>query len=503
MPVDSKHPDFIEVEKDWEQIADCIAGQRAVKKKGVKYLPQPNASDESEENQERFRAYIKRAVFHNATARTVGNMVGQCFAVDPVPTMPDQMLEWLTDIDGAGVSANQQAKKTLANVVSFSRAALWVDYPKTAAPVSLADAEEGGIRPKVVAFDPSQVINWRVIPHGAKSKLSLVVIREKYIKKDDGFEATFDFQYRVLRLLGGKYWQEIHRPGNGSFQIVERLQPLAGDGLPLTEIPFVFIGAESNDIEVEKPLMLDISNLNLAHYRNSADYEEITYMVGQPTPWLAGLSDEWVSTHLKGKIMLGSRSCIPLPENGSAGLMQAQTNTLPKEAMDQKEELMQALGAKLVEKREVKQTATEAGINESSETSILASCCNNVSAAYGVALRWCAMFGNIETAKPEEEILFELNTDFAIARMTPEEAQAVLTIHQGGLITFEEARDKLKTGGWAYLEDEDAKDQLEEQAEDDFNKAQKELDAQTAAQKELAAAKGGQPPAKGEKPPVA
>jgi hypothetical protein len=496
MPVDSKHPNFKDIEKDWEQIADCIAGQRVIKAAGTKYLPQPNASDVSEENQERYRAYKKRAVFHNATARTVGNMVGQCFAVDPVPTMPEQMLPWLADIDGAGVSGNQQAKKSLAYVIAFSRACIWVDYPKTAAPVSLADAEEGGIRPKIVLFDPRNVINWRVIPHGAKSKLALVVIREKYIKKDDGFEAEFDWQYRVLRLIDGKYWQEVHRPGNGGFTIIERLQPLGGDGLPLTEIPFVFIGAESNDIEVEKPLMLDISNLNLAHYRNSADYEEITYMVGQPTPWLSGLSDDWVERHLKGSIMLGSRACIPLPEGGAAGLMQCETNTLPKEAMDQKEALMQALGAKLVEKREVKQTATEAGINEASETSILASCCNNVSAAYGLAFRWAAMFGNIETAKPEEEILFELNTDFAIARMTPEEAGAVLTLYQADLITFEEARDKLKTGGWAYLEDEDAKDQIADKADEDFAKAQAELNAQTAAQKELIAAK----PAPGVKP---
>lgn len=498
MPVDSKHPDFCDIEKDWEQIADCIAGQRVIKKAGTKYLPQPNALDTSEENQERYRAYKKRAVFHNATARTVGNMVGQCFAVDPVPTMPEQMLPWLADLDGAGVSANQQSKKALAHIIAFSRACIWVDYPKTAAPVSMADAEEGGIRPKIVLFDPRNVINWRVIPHGAKSKLALVVIREKYIKKDDGFKAEFDFQYRVLRLIAGKYWQEVHRPGNGGFQIVERLQPLGGDGLPLSEIPFVFIGAESNDIEVEKPLMLDISNLNLAHYRNSADYEEITYMVGQPTPYAAGLTDDWVERHLKGSILLGSRAFIPLPEGGSAGLVQAQTNTLPKEAMDQKEALMQALGAKLVEKREVKQTATEAGINEASETSILASCCNNVSAAYGMALRWCALFGNIETAKPEEDILFELNTDFAIARMTPEEASGLLGLYQADLITFEEARDKLKTGGWAYLDDEDAKDQLEEAAEDDFKKAQAELDAQTAAQKELVAAKGGQPPKTGQ-----
>lgn len=494
MPVDSKHPDFCEVERDYEQIAHCIAGQRRIKKEGTRYLPKPNPEDDSEENEARYSAYKKRAVFHNVTARTVGNMVGQCFAVDPVPTMPEQMLAWLEDVDGAGVSANQQSKKALAFIVEMSRAFLWVDYPKTAGPVSIADMEDGGIRPKVILVDPRHVINWRPVPHGAKSKLGLVVIKERYIKKDDGFEAEYDWQYRVLKLIEGKYWQELHKPGNGGYVITERIQPLGGDGQPLTEIPGTFIGAEANDTEVEKPLMLDISNLNIAHYRNSADYEELTYMTGQPTPYLSGLTDSWVRDHMKGQIMLGSRACIPLPEGGTAGLIQMAPNPEPKVAMDQKQALMQAIGAKMIEKREVKVTATEAGINEASETSILASCCKNVSGAYGHAFRICAIFGNIEVAKPDEEILFELNTDFAVARMTPEEAGAVLTLYQADLITFEEARDKLKTGGWAYLDDEDAKDQLEDAAEEDFKKAQAELKTQTDEQLRLQQAKQ-QPPA--------
>lgn len=502
MPVTSKHPDFLKRERDYTLIDDCIEGQRKIKKEGEKYLPRPNPEDTSEGNLARYEAYKKRAVFHNVTARTVGNMVGQCFAVEPVPTLPDPMLPWLEDIDGSGVSATQQAKRALGYVVSKSRAFLWVDYPKTAAPVSQADAEAGAIRPRIILCHPCEVINWRVMQEGAKVKLSLVVIRETYIAKDDGFEATFAEQYRVLRLDGqGKYFVEVHRPGDNGMVAVDRVQPLDGQGNPFSEIPATFIGAESNNSEPEKPLMLDIANLNVAHYRNSADYEEAVYMLGQPTPYLAGLSDAWVRDHLKNGIFLGSRECIPLPQGATAGMLQASPNTLPKEAMDQKETLMQALGAKLVEKSEVAKTATESGINEASETSILASCCSNVSAAYGAALRWAAQFGNIETAEPEKDILYELNTDFAVSRMSPDEVNACLSAYNGKLITWEEMRDKLKNGGWAYLDDETAKDQLQEQADEEFTTAQKELAAQTASQKELLAAKAGnQPPADPSKP---
>lgn len=495
MPVDSKHPDFIAIEKDWQQIADCIEGQRKIKKEGDKYLPKPNPSDTSPENSARYVSYKKRAVFHNATGRTVSNMVGQCFAVDPVPTVPPEMEPWLDDIDGGGVSAIQQSKKALGYIVAFSRAGLWVDYPKTTGPVSKADAEEGGVRPRCVLIDPREIINWRTTAIGAKSRLSLVVIRETYVGEDDGFETVKKTQYRVLRLVEGSYIIEVYRDSAGSgYAKFEDMTPLDGSGQPLKEIPFTFIGAEANDPTIEKPLMIDISNLNLGHYRNSADYEEAVYMVGQPTPYLAGLTQSWVDDVLKGSIMLGSRACIPLPQGATAGLLQAATNTLPFEAMTQKETLMTALGAKLVEKREVAKTATESGINEANENSILAAACSNISEAYSDALQAMAAFGGVVVSKPEEEILFELNTDFAISRMSPEEQGAILSLYQADLITFEEARDKLKNGGVAYLDDEDAKDQLEQAAEEDFNKAKAELDAQTAGQIAVQAAKTGNAP---------
>lgn len=482
MPVDSKHPAFVEIQKDFDQIATCIAGERAIKEAKTKYLPKPNADDDSPENESRYSSYLKRAVFHNVTARTVSNMVGQCFAIAPVATLPVQMEPWEADIDAGGMSAVQQSKKALGYVLAFSRAGLWVDYPRTNGVVSIAQAEEGGIRPKAILVDPRKIINWRVIQKGAKSQLSLVVIEEEFVSKDDGFEATFEKQYRVLRLTEFGYSQEIHRANEGNWLVVSRVIPRDGQGVPLKEIPFKFIGVEANDSIVEKPLMLDISNLNVAHYRNSADYEESVYMVGQPTPWISGLDDAWIEKHLSGGVFIGSRAILPLPKEGSAGMLQAEPNILPKEAMEQKEGLMQALGAKLVEKREVAQTATEKGINEASETSILAAACNNVSEAYGWAFRVFAQYGNIEVAKPEEEILYELNTDFAISRMTPEEQKAVMELFNGKLITFEEARDKLKSGGVAYLDDDDAKDEMEAQQEADFEKAQKELEAQTASQ---------------------
>src|SRR3546814_14860468 len=93
-------------------------------------------------------------------------------------------------------------------------------------------------------------------------------------------------------------------------------------------------------------------------------------MVGQPTAWFSGLTKDWVEDVFRGRVFLGSRAAIPLPTGGQAGLLQVNPNSMPKEAMDQKERQMVALGAKLITQASVSRTLGEAQIEESSANSI-------------------------------------------------------------------------------------------------------------------------------------
>ena len=199
-----------------------------------------------------------------------------------------------------------------------------------------------------------------------------------------------------------------------------------------------------------------MASINVAHYRNSADYEESCFIVGQPTPVLTGLTEEWVKDVLKGTVAFGSRGGIPLPVGGDAKLLQATENTMIKEAMEAKERQMVALGAKLVEQKQVQRTAFEAKVEATSEGSTLSSTAKNVQAAYVWALKWCAKFVGV----PDTAITFELNTDFDIARMTPEERAQAIKEWQGGAITFEEMRAVLRKSGTATEEDEQAKTKI-------------------------------------------
>lgn len=453
--------EVVKIKLKWDLIRDCLDGQTAVKAARAKYLPQPNPTDDSDANRKRYDQYVERAVFYNVSQRTHAGLVGQVFKIDPVIELPSVMDPLVTDVDGAGVSLEQQSKKSLGHVLAYGRCGLFVDHPPTGEDPASAPSREdliaGRVRPVIILYDPWDIINWRTMTVGAKKLLSMVVIAERYVIEDDGFEATTGKQWRVLRLdENGAYRVEIWREAAGTFEEYEHHYPRDATGSLLTEIPFTFVGAVNNDTMMDQPPIYDLAALNIAHYRNSADYEEACYICGQPTPYLAGLSKDWVQDVLKGEVHLGSRAAIALPSGGTAGLIQASPNSMPKEAMEAKERQMVALGAKLVEQKSVQRTATEARQEEASESSVLGTCAKNVAAGYRTAISWCGAFLGV-LDEPE----FDLNTDFDSGQISAQDRQQLIAEWQGRAITFEEMRFNLRRANIAYLDDEEAKDQLE------------------------------------------
>lgn len=442
----------------WTIVRDCLSGSKAVKDKGTAYLPQPNATDQSTANVTRYDQYKQRAVFYNVTARTLKGLTGQVFARDPVVQLPALLEIMEEDVDGGGVSLDQQARKALSHVIAHGRCGILTDYPKVEGPVTKAMQDDGTIRPNICLYDPWDIINWRVTTIGGKKIYSLIVLSESEVVDDDGFETTRDDYYRVLRLYEGAYWSEVWYFDTtlNDFVLDERIQPLDSAGKPWNRIPFTFIGAENNDSVPDLPPLYDLAEINIAHYRNSADYEESCFIVGQPTPVLAGLTESWVKDVLKGEVQLGSRAAIPLPEGGSASLLQAAPNSMPKEGMEHKELQMVALGAKLVEQKTVQRTATEAGLDSASETSLLATAAKNVSHAYTAALKWAALF-----VGASEDLSYDLNTDFDISRLPAAEQAQIIADWQSNAISFTEMRDNLKRGGIAYQDDEEAKAEMD------------------------------------------
>lgn len=464
-PVEFIRKEIENMKEKWSRIRAACGGQEAVKALGDKVLPRPTYGDQSAEAEARYQSYLGRAVFYNVSGRTLEGLAGYVFAKEPVIKLPADIQILEENIDGAGVTAQQQAKSALREVLAMGRCGLLVDYPQVAGKITTKqDVLDGKVSPTIILYLAEDIINWRTKMQGAKVLLVKLVLRETYVEDSDEneFEAETCTQYRVLDVEEGKgvTGRIFRQPEeNGEYEEVpDMAYEIKGkSGTPMQEIPFTFLGAVNNDDTVDTPPLLDLVNLNLAHFCNSADYEEACFLCGQPTPWASGLTKQWVDEVLKGKIMLGSRAVIPLPEHGAAGLLQADPNSLPMEAMVHKESQMVAIGAKLIQDVQVQKTATEAGMDHSAEVSTLAAAAMNVFAGYETAFALCCAF----VGTGDAVVKFELSSNLNESPLDSQTATAIVTTWQAGLIDFEEARNRLKLAGWAFKEDDKAKAAIE------------------------------------------
>lgn len=400
----------------YERINDCIAGSDAIKAKGVTYLLKPDPTNNSTENAARYSEYLTRALFYNITAKTVVGLIGLAFK-KPIPTLVvPSIQEYLLDnIDGAGITLEQQVKKSVAEVLALGRCALFVDYSKVKA-TSQQDVLQGLVRATIVQLKAENVIWVETIERGVETLLSLIIIRETYqIPTGDSYTTKTGTQYKVLR-MNPHYTQEIWRQSGDTneWQIVDGIvTPTDANGNVFDHIPFTFIGALNNDQEFDEPPLLSIADLNIAHYRNSADAEESSFTNGQPTLAITGLTEHWVKEVLKGRVNMGSRGGLPLPEGATAQLLQAKENSMPVEGMRDKEKQMAAIGARLVTDTTGDKTAREVSRDSDVEDSELSSIVGNVEQAY----QFC--FSQVELFTGTTDFEIELEKDFSSIKFDP------------------------------------------------------------------------------------
>lgn len=466
--------EIVNKKKQWTVIRDCLEGEQKIKDKGQLYLPYPSTSKPDCDNVEdnRYKAYKDRAVFLNVTRRTLYELMAQVFIKEPVvDSIDNDLIKYmLENATGNGVSLNQCAKQSLNYALAYAYGGVFVDFPETKGAVSLADFQKGGYRPTITPYSPFDIKNFRVEDVGAEERLTLVVLGENYFEVDaDGFEVKERKQLRVLRLADGVYKQVIYRSSTDDgfatvddFKEYKTIIPTDANGQTLDYIPFFFIGMENNNPYPDNPILYDLASLNIAHYRNSADYENTMFIAGQATLFVSGLNGNKsmpVGSTETPAIKLGSENAINLANGGTAGLLQAKADSGLAESMEKKEKQMSAFGAKFLDSDNVAKTAYQVKVENPSQGSILANCADNVSDAYTKALKVAHKLCGLD----DSNVLFELNTDFEYNRVGSDEQNFFINAWTQGAISFTEMRECLKRGGSATQDNEVAKKEIDEE----------------------------------------
>lgn len=452
----SKIPE--DAQERWAVVRAVVAGDQAMRKGG--FLPTLNEADKSAENLARNKAYVERAVFYGATGRTLDGLIGIAFRKDPSHNLPGRLQYMLTDADGSKNSIYQQSQAVASNVLEVGRHGLMVDF----------DSRLN--RPVIKSYNAESIINWR----NDGGQLSLVVLVET-IEEPDGYGVNEVTQYRELALEGGvcvcRLWRvddkgsaRLHPvPDVNTATMVDQVV-MRSQSKPLDFIPFRFVGSRNNDEGIDASPLYALASLNVAHYRNSADYEDSVFFVGQAQPWISGLTEEW-REHLESQktAYIGSRAPFLLPEGGSFGFAQPGPNTLVKEAMDQKEQQMIALGARLLDQTVRTTTATESENDKEVSTSVLSMCIANVNEAYQSAIGWCAEMLGKPLTDEEQQASYKINHDYSRTNIDSQAIAALVAAWQAGVIAKPDLRAYLRAEGIIAVErtDEEIDGELEMQ----------------------------------------
>lgn len=425
--IDSKHEEYNEYLPLWKKCERAYEGQEEIHKHGETYLPMLSGQTPDE-----YKKYLGRAMFFNATGRTVEGMVGMIMRKEPIITVPDSMLAIVEDFDLKGTHLNDFADTLLTELTKTNRVGILIDFPQqSTVGMTVAQMEASGIRPYAAMYDAESIIDWQFRRINNRYMLVMVKLTEC---DDDGNE-----RIRLLELTEVGYTVSIYIKTDDGYKETpdDVFVPLMNNA-PLRYIPFIM------DSKIFKPPLLDLVNVNLAHYRNSADYEHGLHFTGLPTPifWGANLTDDAGNA----MVSIGSSTAYGFPNpEGHAEYLEFTGSGLGalKTAMDDKVNYMVALGSRYLgaEKRAA-ETAEAMTIRNAGENSIMAKIAGYASVMLTKSLRIMAEWSRIDPS----DVSIEINRDVTPNSVTPQLFQQLTAAYMSGAISYETYFANLQQG---------------------------------------------------------
>lgn len=436
--VDTQHPEYKEMLPRWRLCRDLAEGQCAVHKAGELYLPK--LKDETDTD---YKVRRQRTILYNAFWRTIAGLSGMLFRKPPVIEVQTFLLEMFDDITMSGVPLQVFAQQCAEETLILGRVGILADYPATNSEnMTLAEQAAMNLRPSLQMYKAETIINWRMARIGNKTVLAMVVIKEDFEIRKNEFEFEYEDRYRVLDLdESGNYRQRVFRiDEKGQDELVSEYLPLMNNST-MDAIPFIFIGADNLTPTIEEPALIDMADMNIAHYRVTSMWEHGCFFTGAPTPIIAGYTQE----NPGDKLYIGSSSAWVFPDPQTKAFYLEFTGQglgALERNMDRKEQMMAVLGARMLSPdKKMVEAADTASIHRSGENSVLSGIAQNVSQGLTKALQ---IFS--EWAGGDSNVSIELNREFLNMPVSAQDLTALVAAWQAGGISQETLFFNLKAG---------------------------------------------------------
>lgn len=446
------HPLVAERTWQWQRIADVLAGQDALKcsERRTDYVPRlpghdmpatprPGALDVDDypgltrapnTGTDAYDGYVRRA--HPLTSRAqraINGMVGMATRRDAEISVPQTVEPWLRNLTLDGCDVNDLVRAMVRESLAYSWGALVVNYD------TVLD------RPYVRMFDHGTVTNWARVQVGGRMVPAQVVIREEY-RERARFGVKSGVQYRVLELVDAdvpvseeyplgavctaQVWREVDNE-QGEFAPFEDPQiPLRGDK-PIGQLPVVPFTAHNAALWTPgKPPMLELVDLILSHFRNSADYENLVHFAGAGNVlFVSGVPSETVVRVGGDAAVIGEAvgsDCKWVLTGGQGG------EEIRKAMADKVDEMGVAIARLLLSQdKRFAETAESQRIAFAGDDATLGDVVNSAESAVDEALAWMTWWGRAADTLEEARDLTKtrLNRDFLAEKMSVDDLAAL------------------------------------------------------------------------------
>lgn len=301
---------YREYKSQWLKIKDFVKGINSVKKNAIKndYVVLPKGIYK---NSPDAKKYIERGYLPEFTSTALNEANGRIFQQEPrIPENLELLNDFKSNVDLANVSLSEMTAKVVDNLNSVTRCGILVDWKgKEQRYKNIKELEDSGDRAFFRFYDCLDIAEVVTNSEGKIIKIELI---ETYIQDSQSFykiggnyeelEARRVLFINENGLYEHRLYVEEKDPKeaikNSGWTMLKQSIPLA-NGKPFTEIPFVLFNGKTNNHEVYKPRLLDMTETMVAIYRNWIELEHIMHGVCLPIRTATGVTQDEVSNLAK------------------------------------------------------------------------------------------------------------------------------------------------------------------------------------------------------------
>ena len=272
----------------WQIINSLLGGTQAMRHTGQFMTPK-----HAQEDDDNWRRRVDRSVLTNIFKRTIRSLSGRPFTeeikFDEIPPALDKLSE---DVDKCGNDINVFSRAVFSDGLAKGFSAILVDYPpvtqlnEDGSQRTLADEVRDGSNPYFVHVRPENIIAAFSDVVGGVELLTHVRIRENAVERDGVFGEKVVERIRVLEPGTWVLWEKI-KVNNRK----EEWRIIDSGETSLPFIPMVIFYTEREGLMLADPPLMDIANLNVAHWQSSSDQRHILTVARFPILASSGVVD--------------------------------------------------------------------------------------------------------------------------------------------------------------------------------------------------------------------